>query len=180
MTMHKASIVTVFALALVGSIAIAAKPQFKASPTFTDNGTTMSVTGSLAGLGGGDLEISLQATGTETAVCGVPGGMDPPPKQVVLTGAMVVAAPVNQNGPAMFEGLTSTAPPAPACAESGGDAMAAQHDVGFTNVSVQIRPVQPDPLKAPLKPVRCIQCSFNLPTVDGPATPQSCFTTSTC
>lgn len=180
MAMHKPSIIIVSALALVGSIAVA-KPPFKSSPTFTDNGTTLTVAGNLAGLGSGDLEVTLSATGTETVVCADSGGMDPPPKQVELIGSKVVSVPLDKKIAATFADLVSSAPPAPTCAQSGDDVIAApQHDVAFTNASIEIRPVQTDPAKPPLKPVRCIQCSFKLPTVDGPASPQSCFTMSSC
>lgn len=179
--MPRASIVTIAAIALVGSVAVA-KPLFiKGSPTFTDNGTTLTVSGSLAGLGPGDLEVSLEATGTESVVCPDAGGMDPPPTQVVLTGTKVVSVPLAEKMAATFEDLVSLAPPAPLCAASGSEAIVeAPHDVSFTGANIKIRPVQTDPMGLPLKPVRCIQCSFKAPTVDGPATPQSCFTMSSC
>lgn len=176
--MNKECIITVSALALIGSIAVAA-PPYKFSPTFTDNGTTMSVAGSLAGLGGGDYEITLSATGTETLVCADSGGMDPPPKPIVMTGASVVTVPPGGNVAAAFE-LTSLAPPAGACMASEADPIAQQHDVAFTKASIEIRPVQADPMLPPPKAVRCMQCSFNQPTVDGPAVPLSCFTMFSC
>lgn len=179
LVMHKASIVSIAAVALVGSIAIAA--PFKYSPTFTDNGTTLSVSGSLAGLGVGDLEVTLEATGTETVLCGDPVNTEPElPKPVVLTATKVVNVPLGEKIAPTFEDLVSSAPLPPACADSASDVSVAQHDVAFTSALIEIRPVQPDPLKPALKPVRCIQCSFKAPTVDGPASPQSCFTMSSC
>lgn len=176
--MHKASIIMFSALALVGTVAVA-KPLFMSSPTFTDAGTTLTASGSLDGLAG-DLELSLSATGTETVVCADSGGMDPPPKQVVLTGVQVVTVLPGANVAPVFEALTSLAPPAPACQGSEANPLAPQHDVAFTNVKIEIRPVQADPMLPPMKPVRCIQCTFNPATLDGAAAPQSCFTMSSC
>lgn len=202
--MHKASILSIAAVALVGSIAIAA--PFKVTPTFTDNGTTLSVSGSLAGLGAGDLEVTLEASGTETVVCGGSEGADPPqPKPILLTGTKIVNVPLGEKAAPTFDDLVSAAPLPPPCPGAGsdpvgsagvgsdtvnsdpvggdpvnGDGNVVQHDVSFTSATIAIRPVQTDPLKPPLKPVRCIQCSFKAPTVDGPAHPQSCFTMSSC
>ncbi|PCC70566.1 hypothetical protein SAMN02745121_05549 [Nannocystis exedens] len=176
--MRKASIVTVTALALFGSLAVAAPPPMKSSTTFTDNGTTLVVAGNLLGLASGDLEITLEATGTETVVCADAGGMDPPPKEIVLVGTKVVTAATNT--PVTFADLASSIPPAPVCGQIEGDPLLVKQDVAFTKASLEIRPVQPDPMLPPLKPVRCIQCSFKAPTIDGPAKPQQCLILPWC
>lgn len=177
--MHKVSIVTVSAFALFGSLAVAAPPPFNSLPTFTDNGTTMTAAGSLNGLGGGDLEITIEATGTETVVCADPVGVEPPPAtEVVLTGSKVVTATANM--PVAFADLVSSLPPAPACALAEGEGLAPQHDVSFTKASLKIRPAQTDPMLPPLKMLRCIQCTFTAPTVDGPAKPQHCLSMTIC
>jgi hypothetical protein len=176
--MHKAWLISISAGALIGFIAIAGAAPAKTSLTFTDLGATLSVSGNLANLSSGNFEITLAATGTETVVCGDAGGTDPAPQEVVLTGSQVVAAPGGGNL-AAFADLASSAPAAPACAPAADEAIAAQQDVTFTKVMLEVRPAQPDPDLAPLKPVRCIQCTFQ-GTVDGPTKPQSCFTLFTC
>ncbi|MCY1011616.1 hypothetical protein OV079_39860 [Nannocystis pusilla] len=177
--MRKASIVTVSVFSLFGSLAVAAPPPFNSLPTFTDNGTTLTAAGSLNGLGGGDLEITIEATGTETVVCADPVGVDPPaPTEVVLIGSKVVTATANT--PVAFADLVSSLPPAPACALAEGEGLAPQHDVSFTKASLKIRPVQTDPMLPPLKMLRCIQCTFKAPSVDGPAKPQHCLSMTIC
>ncbi|MDC0722291.1 hypothetical protein [Nannocystis bainbridge] len=178
--MRKASIITASLLALVGTLAVAAPPMFKAATTFNDDGLTLTVAGSLSGLPSGDLEFKLSATGTETVVCGVPGVVDPPPAEVVLAGSKVVTVPANGGVGGTFADLASLAPAAPACPQADGEAIAAQHDIAFTKASIEIRPVQLDPALPPAKTVRCIQCTFKAPTIDGPAKPQQCLTLSAC
>lgn len=177
--MRKSSYITVTALALIGSITIAAPPPIKKTPTFNDDGATLTAAGNLKGIAAGDYEVTLLATGTESVVCGE-GGVNPPAAPLVLTGTKVVSVPAGGNVVATFEGLASSAPPAPACAQSEDAAVAVQHDVAFTKAALEIRPVQADPAAPPKKPVRCIQCTFTLPTVDGPAKPQSCLTMFSC
>jgi hypothetical protein len=165
----------------------------KMSPTFTDAGTTLSAAGNLAGLKG-DLELTLTATGTETIVCGAPGGMEPLPKEIELTGVKVVSMGQNTG----FADLVSAAPPAPVCAPPepqpeppsgaggvpggmpGGLAIPMQHDVSFTKALIEVRPVQKDPMMPPLDPVRCISCTFVAPTTDVDAPQTSCLTLFSC
>jgi hypothetical protein len=175
--MRKDSFITVSALALIGSIAIAAPPPVKKLPSFTDNGATLTASGHVMGLAAGDYEIKLSATGTESTVCGDAEGTDPAPKEVVLTGTVVISATANM--PTAYADLVSAAPE-PGCLQAEGEPIAGQQEVSFTKASLEIRPVQTDPEAAPLKPVRCIQCSFIQATVDGPAKPASCLTMYTC
>lgn len=177
--MRKAWLISVTALALIGSITIAgAAPPQKTSLTFTDVGATLSVSGNLAQLAAGSFEVSLVATGTETTVCGEGGGTDPAPQEVSLTGAQVITAPGGGSLTPLTD-LASSAPAAPACAVPEGVPLTATQDVAFTKATLEIRPAQADPALPPKKPVRCIQCSFQA-TVDGPTKPQSCFTLFTC
>jgi len=55
--------------------AFAQNPHYVAGPTFTDNGTTLTGTGSIAGLGNNQLlTIELQVSGTVTTECTNRGG----------------------------------------------------------------------------------------------------------
>jgi hypothetical protein len=79
--MRKLGIITVLslmALALAAVPAIAANPHFVNGPTFTDNGDTITATGSVAGLGGADVKVVLTAEGTAEVVCRNPAGRRAP------------------------------------------------------------------------------------------------------
>jgi len=49
-------------------------PHYVVGPTFTDNGTTLTADGSVAGLGNEDVTVLLNATGTATIVGVNPAG----------------------------------------------------------------------------------------------------------
>jgi len=49
-------------------------PHYVVGPTFTDNGTTLTASGSVAGLGNEDVTVLLNASGTGTIVCTNPAG----------------------------------------------------------------------------------------------------------
>ena len=51
-----------------------ASPHFVEGPTFTDNGTTLTASGSVAGLGNEDVTVAVAAKGTATIVCRNPAG----------------------------------------------------------------------------------------------------------
>jgi hypothetical protein len=95
-------------LALTASVAFAANVHFKKSPAlhFTDNGTSLSATGALTGLGGGDVVITLTATGTPTATCTNPAGATQPagqnPVDVTLTGVLAIPGADIKNGNLVF------------------------------------------------------------------------------
>jgi hypothetical protein len=67
-------IAVVAALALA-AVAVAASPHFtrNGQPTCTDNGSTLTCTGELVGLGNADLVVSLTSRAEATYFCGAPG-----------------------------------------------------------------------------------------------------------
>jgi hypothetical protein len=100
-------------IALVGSAA-AANPQFKhgGEPTFTDNGSTLSVRASLTGLGNGDLNVDVQYTGTTVNnTCTSPGGNVAPGQNPAtpVSGTAHVTVTPDKNGNVTFT-ATTTAP----------------------------------------------------------------------
>jgi hypothetical protein len=105
-------------LALTASVALAANVHFKKSPalTFHDNGTSLSATGALTGLGNGDVVITLTATGTPTATCTNPAGATQPagqnPVDVTLTGALAIPGSDIKNGNLTFN-VSTGSPPSP-------------------------------------------------------------------
>ena len=75
--MRKIGIIAVLSMlvvALAAVPALAANPHFVVGPTFTDLGTTIRATGSVAGLGNEDVRVVLTATGTAEVECINPAG----------------------------------------------------------------------------------------------------------
>jgi hypothetical protein len=70
-------------VAITASVALAANPHFKGTsgPKATDEGTTLNVTGTLAGLGQQGGTIELVAQGSVIVSCTNPSGQNEPPGQ---------------------------------------------------------------------------------------------------
>lgn len=113
-------IVSAFAVAMtmIGSAALASSVHFKSKggPTFTDNGLTLTATGDLAGLGNGDITVTINATGQPVATCTNPSGANQPagqnPAKATFSGSVVIDASLIKNGTVAFS-VTTAAPPTP-------------------------------------------------------------------
>jgi hypothetical protein len=109
---------------LTVSVASASSVHFKkGSPVFTDQGLSLSASGALAGLGNGDVVITVTATGQPVATCTNPAGATQPPGQnpaeVTLTGVEAIPGSDIKNGNLNFDvssgGPTTPIPGAPGC-----------------------------------------------------------------
>ena len=125
-------------IALFGvNTAFAASPHFVGgAPTFTDEGTTLSSAGSVAGLGNEDLTVVLDATGVASVECINPGGNRAPGQDTnVVTSGTVEDIEV-KNGRAFFN--VTTAEPfvtgAEACPNPQWTAVVT--DVAFTDATL--------------------------------------------
>ncbi|HYI45628.1 MAG TPA: hypothetical protein VE174_09270 [Actinomycetota bacterium] len=99
-------------LVLVTS-ALAANVHWKSGPTFTDRGTTLSVSGALAGLGNKDVVIKVTAEGVATSItCTNPAGKRAPGQnkpRVKSLGDMTISSTEVKNGNVSFS-LTTKDP----------------------------------------------------------------------
>ena len=127
--MRRAMLV-VLSLAVIGFTAqpaLAANVHFKkGSPVFADQGLFLNATGSITGLGNGDVVIALTATGQPIATCTNPAGATQPagqnPAEVTLGGVEALPAADIKNGNLSFNvntgGPTTPVPGAPECPNS--------------------------------------------------------------
>jgi hypothetical protein len=162
----------VLAVALIGAgltaTALASSVHFKhGSPTFTDNGLTLTENVSLTGLGNGDLVAVLSATANPTAVCTNAGGNSAPgqnPASVNVTGSTAIPSSQIKNGNVSFS--VTTSPPAQPTPQQAGcpnsNWSARITDMSFTSGTLSVQQNNVTVLSA--------SCTFSPPTSDGSVT----------
>lgn len=116
------SLLTVAVLATTVIVAVwAASPHYKKGPTVVDNGLTATATGSLAGLGNGNVIITLDfPNATGSTVCSNQGGKQAPGQNPALSVAVSGSQLITQvkNGNVSFV-VSTDPPPNPTSAAAG-------------------------------------------------------------
>ena len=112
---------TLLALASVAVVAWAANPHYKKGPTVVDNGATATATGTIAGLGNGNVIVTLDfPNATGTTVCSNPGGNDSPGQNPAVPAATSGSQLITKvkNGTVSFS-VTTDPPANPSSAAAG-------------------------------------------------------------
>ena len=118
---------TIVALILVAAMTVFAqsvhlKGGANAEPAFTDGGLVLDAAGSLAGLGNGDVLVTLTAQADVTSTCTNQGGNEAPgqnPAPITVSGSQAIPESELKNGNTPFHVVTippvSIIPNAPDC-----------------------------------------------------------------
>ena len=141
------SALTLLTASLMAASVLAASVHFKQNrnPTLIDNGLSISATGSLAGLGEGDVVVTLSATGTISATCTNLSGANQPPGQVpqpvTLSGSVAIPDEQFKNGNVGFSVTTTppaaNIPGAPDCPNANWTETIT--DIQFTSVTLTVQ-----------------------------------------
>jgi hypothetical protein len=163
-------LVIMVTMSIAAVVAFASSVHLKggahAEPAFTDLGLALEAAGELAGLGNGDVLVSLTATGNPTATCTNPGsGVHQPPGQnpapVTVTGTERIPESEIDNGNVMFDVKTTAPvtpiPGAPGCPNSQWTEDIT--DVAFTSATITVE-------QGGVK-VLTVSCTFSQPTSNG-------------
>ena len=113
-------------------------PHYVVGPTFVDNGTTLTASGSVAGLGNEDVTVLLNAQGSATIVCSNPAGNVAPgqTKDVNVSGSQTITDV--KNGRVDFK-VTTAEPTAPADACPNPKWTASVTDVKFNSATLIVQ-----------------------------------------
>jgi hypothetical protein len=163
------SVLVVFGLTATAALAsnVHLKGGPNAEPSFNDGGLFLSASGELAGLGNGDVLVSLTAQADVTATCTNPAGATQPPGQnpapITVTGSLAIPEDEIKNGTTPFSVMT--APPASPIAGApdcpNPQWTEAITDLRFTSAVITVE--QP-----PGTVVLTVTCSFSPATANGP------------
>lgn len=187
-TMTFAAAVLVAALAVTTAVGVSVHWK-KGSPQFSDNGLTLEESGTVAGVGGGDILVILTARGNPSSTCTNPGtGEHQPPGQnpaeVVLTGVQPIPEQEIKNGNLSYDvettGPTTPIPGAPDCPNPKWREDIT--DIAFTSATLTIRqdtngsadPSDASTYEAVVFQAPSSTCTFDPATSDGSVSDFSC------
>lgn len=160
------------AAVLASSGALAAQLRLKGSagaePRFADKGLSLAVSGELSGLGEGDLNVVVTASGEPTATCTDVSGLYRPTERSLPTltrsGSRAISASRVRDGSISFSVITaapeSPVPGAPNCPDPTWTETIA--DLAFTEATITV-----EQGGAVLE----FKCNFDAPTSDGALNP---------
>jgi hypothetical protein len=136
-----------------------------AQPAFTDLGLALQAAGSLAGLGNGDVLVTLTAQADVTSTCTNQGGNAAPgqnPAPISVSGSQAIPQDEIKNGTTPFDVRTvppvAIIPGAPDCANPNWTEEIT--DLSFTSAVITVE--QP-----PGRPVLTVSCTFTPATTNG-------------
>ena len=144
--MRRIRMLVVAGLCLAGMVAAVASAQHftkQGSPTCTDIGLQLRCTAEIAGLGNGDLTMSIQAGSLASVFCVSPGGNRAPGQNKTpgtVSGSTTIPNSQIKNGRARITAET-TAPTTPTASQAGcpnNNWSTELSDVSFTNITVTI------------------------------------------
>jgi len=162
---------------MAGMTALAQSVHLKgganAEPAFTDGGVFLEAAGSLAGLGQGDVLITLTAQADVTSTCTNQGGNEAPgqnPAPITVSGSQAIPESELKNGNTPFDVTTvapvTIIPGAPDCPNTNWTEKIT--DLSFTSAVITVE--QPAGTT-----VLTVSCSFSPPTTNG-AVPRASVT----
>ena len=112
-------------------------PHYVVGPTFTDNGTTLTATGSVAGLGNEDVTVTLDATGTAKIIGVNPAGKVAPGQSKVVNVSGATTITDVKNGRVDFS-VTTIEAEAPTDALPNPKWTAVITDVDFSSATLSV------------------------------------------
>ena len=134
-------------------------------PNFIDQGLALNVAGALAGLGNGDVLITLSAEADVTSTCTNQGGNQAPgqnPAEVTVSGSQSIPEEEIENGNVSFN-VTTVAPATPIAGAPGCPNPNWRQDItdlSFTSATITVE--QPAG-----NLVLTVTCTFSAPTTNG-------------
>ena len=177
--MVRRTCIGVFGLIVTAVITVSAqsvhlKGGANSQPNFIDQGLTLNAAASLAGLGNGDVLITLTAQADATSTCTNQGGNQAPgqnPAEVTVSGSQSIPEEEIKNGNVAFNVTTvapvTPIPDAPGCPNPNWRQDIT--DLSFTSATITVE--QPAG-----NLVLTVTCTFSAPTTNGavPAANVSC------